>query len=181
MRVNKFSTNNRIDLYQLARLHKSSFDKSLATTLSTKRLSKLYQILFENLNFECLYIENFEKEILGAVIIKDKNLKKVKTYKLFYLAYLLVTGFFKNPIFWFNSFLKNRNLYRGLTYDYEISTIFVSSKHRSQNVGTELVNFLKNNNFKNIIVNTDIAENFYIKNGFNLVRVVNNISVFSLK
>ena len=25
------------------------------------------------------------------------------------------------------------------------------------------------------------TENFYIKNGFNLIRVVNNISVFSLK
>ena len=99
MKVKKFSPNNKIDLYQLARLHKSSFDKSLATTLSAKRLSKLYQILFENLNFECLYIENFEKEILGAVIIKDNNLKKIKSYKLFYLAYLLITGFIKNPIF----------------------------------------------------------------------------------
>lgn len=64
---------------------------------------------------------------------------------------------------------------------YDFYQNLVSSKHRSQNVGTELVNFLKNNNYKNIIVNTDIAKNFYIKNGFNLVRVVNNISVFSLK
>ena len=53
-------TGAKIDLYQLAMLHKSSFDKSLAF-LSTNKLSKFYKILFVDMNYECFYIENSEK------------------------------------------------------------------------------------------------------------------------
>jgi len=181
MNAKKFSSKNTIDFYQLAILHKSSFDKSLATTLSAYFLSKFYKILFVDMNYECIYIENSEKEILGALIIKNNHFKKIKLKKYLNISFLLFTGFLNSPIFWINSVLKNRNLYKGLSYDYEISTIFVSSEHQSKNIGTELINFLKDNKFKNIIVNTNIAESFYIKNGFNLIRVVNDISVFSLR
>ena len=181
MNVKKFYSKSKIDLYQLAMLHKSSFDKSLATTLSTNKLSKFYKILFVDMNYECFYIENSEKEILGALILKNNNFKKVKPIKYLNITFILITGFFNNPIFWNKSVLKNKNLYKGLSYDYEISTIFVSSEHRSKNIGTKLINFLRDNEYKNIVVNTDIAENFYLKKGFYLIRVVNNISVFGIK
>lgn len=181
MNVKRFSSKSKIDLYQLAKLHKSSFDKSLATTLSANMLSKFYKILFVDMNYQCFYIENSEKEILGALIIKNNNFKKIKFNKYLNISLLLLTGILNHPIFWINSILKNKNLYKGLSYDYEISTIFVSKNHQSKNIGTELINYLKENDFKNIIVNTDIAKNFYFKNGFNLIRIVNNISVLIMK
>ena len=83
MNVKKFYSKSKIDLYQLAMLHKSSFDKSLATTLSTNKLSKFYKILFVDMNYECFYIENSEKEILGALILKNNNFKKNKILQTF--------------------------------------------------------------------------------------------------
>ena len=115
MNAKKFSSKNTIDFYQLAILPKSSFDNSLATTLSAYFLSKFYKILFVDMNYECIYIENSEKEILGALIIKNNHFKKIKLKKYLNVSFLLFTGFLNSPIFWINSVLKNRNLYKGLS------------------------------------------------------------------
>ena len=94
------------------------------------------------------------------------------------LCLLLLQGLVSHPIIFMKNLVQNLGLYSNLQYENEISTIFIRKKSRSQNIGSELIDFIRVNNYKNIIVNTNIAQDFYLKNNFKLLKVRRGVSVF---
>lgn len=168
----------KIDLLEVAKLHKKTFVKSPATLLSIKSLSKYYEIMLENKNLYLIYAFENDNQLMGALFLKPKIQNKIGIKEIFLLTSQLIKPIFLNPIFYFLSYLKNRKLYFDLNYDFEIQTIFVNSNYRNKNIGSDLINYLNKINFSNLIVNTNIAEKFYLKNKFILIRKIKDISIF---
>jgi hypothetical protein len=165
-------------LPEVAKLHKLAFDKSLMTTMKTSNLINFYNILLQNKSIILIYKLNNLRELDGALFLRPREAKKIGLRMLMSLCLLLLQGLVSHPIIFMKNLLQNLGLYSNLQYENEISTIFIRKKSRSQNIGSDLINFTRVNNYKNIIVNTNIAQDFYLKNNFKLLKVRRGVSVF---
>ena len=80
-------------LNEVANLHKRYFQKTIATTLSNKDLSKLYFYLLKN-EIVSLFIALDKNKVVGSMSYKEKiDLKKTKIFDIILITILLFKGF----------------------------------------------------------------------------------------
>ena len=156
-------------LNEVANLHKRYFQKTIATTLSNKDLSKLYFYLLKN-EIVSLFIALDKNKVVGSMSYKEKiDLKKTKIFDIILITILLFKGFIKHPLTWIVELTFKFNLYKNYPKETEIILIFVDQNYRGQNIGENLLKKLQSKN-KNICVDTRKnnlnAIKFYKKNGF---------------
>ena len=172
--VNIKKGNNKL-IYELAKLHKLSLSNTVATSLSTKNLAKLYELLIriDYLNVIVAIDEN--SNILGGLTYTFNNKKKkVKIIQLLAIVRIIIFGFINKPIvFLVETYYKYR-IYKNIDYEVNILTLFVDENNQSSGIGRELLSYLKRDFKSNISVDTRTNNkrgiNFYTKNGFKAVR-----------
>ena len=100
MKITSLKKENKRLIYELAKLHKLSLKNTVATSLSTNNLAKLYELLIiiEYLNVIVAVSEN--KNIIGGLTYNFKSKKqKIKLSNKFKIVYIMIFGFIKNQSF----------------------------------------------------------------------------------
>ena len=175
MKIVNIKQGNKKLIYELAKLHKLSLSNTVATSLSTKNLAKLYELLIriDYLNIIIAIDEN--NNILGGLTYTFSNKKKkVTIIQLFAIVRIIIFGFINKPIvFMVETYYKYR-IYKNIDYEVNILTLFVDENNQSSGIGRELLSYLKRDFKSNISVDTRTSNkrglNFYTKNGFKAVR-----------
>ena len=158
--------------YQIAILHKLSLKKTIASTFSFKRLSKIYQFLVANKIFKIIVaIEN--NKIVGCLSYKYTNIFWKPNMLLVLFAHSLV-GIISHPYTWLIESFYKIGLYKNVKSKVNIVTLFVDKEHQNKKIGHVLVSKIIERYKNDISVDTR-AENieaikFYKKNGFKTVK-----------
>jgi ribosomal protein S18 acetylase RimI-like enzyme len=159
----------KYELFQVANIHKDVLHKTIATTLSSKNLSKLYALLILSKNLEIVIATNSTNEILGSILI-NKNKFNFFNLNIIKIFFILISGFLIHPTIWIKEIYFKVGLYKKLTYNIKIQAVIINSKYQGQGIGKELLNYVINNNLGKIVLDTRadnyIAQKFYLENNF---------------
>lgn len=161
----------KYELNQVANIHKDVLHKTIATTLSSKNLSRLYELLILSKNLEIVIATNSSNEVLGSILInKNKfNFLNIKMIKLFFI---LISGILKHPTIWIKELYFKIGLYNKLTYNLKIQAVIINSKYQGQGIGKELLNYVINNSSGKVVLDTRVdnytAQKFYLENSFHI-------------
>ena len=158
----------------LANLHQSILRGSIASTLSTKDLAKLYKILIRNNIMEVTIVEDNDN-LVGSISCTISSIFKIKKNIDFIKILIIFSfGFFHHPIIWATeSFYKLFSYYK-VSSKINIVFLFVDNTKRGKNIGTNLIQSVIKKHVNSISVDTRTdnhnAIKFYKKNGFNLIK-----------
>lgn len=175
MKIISLKKENKKLIYELAKLHKLSFKSTIATSLSTNNLAKLYELLILIDYLNVIVAVNEINKVIGGLTYTFKSKKqKIKLSHKFKIVYIMIFGFIKKPIVCIvETYYKNR-IYKNLDHEVNILTLFVDRDSQSSGIGHQLLTHLKNDYSSNVSVDTRTSNkraiNFYIKNGFKTVR-----------
>tara|TARA_A100001015_G_scaffold85588_1_gene95125 strand:+ start:1962 stop:2513 length:552 start_codon:yes stop_codon:yes gene_type:complete len=158
--------------YEIAILHKLSLKKTIASTFSFKRLSKIYQFLVANNIFKIIVaIEN--NKIVGCMSYKYTNNYWKPDMLLILFAHSLI-GIISHPYIWLIESFYKFGLYKNVESKVNIVTLFVDKEYRNKKIGHLLLNNIIERYKNDISVDTRIenidAIKFYKINGFKTVR-----------
>jgi GNAT superfamily N-acetyltransferase len=173
MKVLQLTKDTNYEIYQqISLLHKSSLTKTIATTLTTNRLSRLYIFLIKNNLLKVIYIQIGET-VAGCASYSQKN--KNYTFKqLFELCLISLTGLILHPLVWIIESYFKKGLYKDLKFESKLVTLFVNKELQNKSIASGLVSYIKENEPLPIVVDTrninHSALNFYNKNGFHTVN-----------
>lgn len=173
MKVIQLTKDTKHDIYQqISSLHKSSLTKTIATTLTTNRLSRLYIFMIKNNLLKVIYIQIGET-IAGCASYGKKNLNY--TYKqLFQLCLISIPGLILHPLVWIIESYYKKGLYKDQKFESKLVTLFVNKELQNKSIASDLVSYIKENEPLPIVVDTrninHSALNFYNKNGFHIVN-----------
>ena len=158
--------------YEISILHKLSLKKTIASTFSFKRLSKIYQFLVTNKIFKII-VAIEDNKIVGCLSYKYTNILWKPNMLLVLFAHSLV-GIISHPFTWFIESYYKIGLYKNVKSKVNIVTLFVDNEYQNKKIGHVLVNKIIERYKNDISVDTR-AENieaikFYKKNGFKTVK-----------
>ena len=158
----------------LANLHQSILTGSIASTLSSKDLAKLYKILIRNNIMEVTVVEDNDN-LVGSISCTISSIFKIKKNIDFIKILIIFSfGFFRHPIIWVTeSFYKLISYYK-VSSKINIVFLFVDNTQRGKNIGRNLIQSVikKHNNSISVDTRTDNhnAIKFYKNNSFKVVR-----------
>jgi ribosomal protein S18 acetylase RimI-like enzyme len=159
-------------LVQIVSLHKESFDKTIATTLSDKKLLDVY-IHILKYNVIKLIVAKIDEDVVGCASYRE-NTKKYKLNQLIKLSLLSFTGLILHPLTWLKETYYKIGLYNNISSSTHIVTLFVSKRYQNNQIGKKLLDSVVDFFPKNLTVDTRVenikAIKFYEKNNFVVVR-----------
>ncbi len=159
-------------LVQIVSLHKESFDKTIATTLSDKKLLDVY-IHILKYNVIKLIVAKIDEDVVGCASYREKT-KKYKLNQLIKLSLLSFTGLILHPLTWLKETYYKIGLYNNISSSAHIVTLFVSKRYQNNHIGKKLLDSVVDFFPKNLTVDTRVenikAIKFYEKNNFVVVR-----------
>lgn len=159
-------------LVQIVSLHKESFDKTIATTLSDKKLLDVY-IHILKYNVIKLIVAKIDEDVVGCASYRE-NTKKYKLNQLIKLSLLSFTGLILHPLTWLKETYYKIGLFNNLSSSAHIVTLFVSKRYQNNQIGKKLLDSVVDFFPKNLTVDTRVenikAIKFYEKNNFVVVR-----------
>ena len=175
MKITNLNKENKELMYELAKLHKLSLKNTVATSLSTKNLAKLYELLVKIDYLNVIIATNENKNIIGGLTYTFKSKKQIiKLSQKFKISLIMIFGFIKKPIVCIVETYYKYRIYKNLDHEVNILTLFVDRDSQSSGIGNQLLNHLKKDYRSNVSVDTRTSNkraiNFYIKNGFKVVR-----------
>ena len=160
------------DLLQVVKLHKESFDKTIATTLSDQKLFKVYNSIIKY-NVVRFIIAKVDEDIVGCLSYRDMN-ERYTFSQLIKLGFLSLTGIIFHPFTWAKENYFKLGLFKNVISSAHIVTLFVSKDYQDNKIGQELMNFIMNLFSKNLTVDTRVenvkAIRFYEKNNFKIAN-----------
>tara|TARA_B100000123_G_scaffold270750_1_gene249178 strand:- start:609 stop:1160 length:552 start_codon:yes stop_codon:yes gene_type:complete len=173
MKVLEITSNvDKSIFYEIAVLHKLSLKKTIASTFSFKRLSKIYQFLVINKIFRIVVVIENDK-IVGCMSYKFTN-NFLKPYMLPILLAHSIVGLFSHPYIWLLESFYKIGLYKNIESKINIVTLFVNTEYQNKKIGHILVKNVIERYKSGISVDTRTdniqAIKFYKKNGFKKVR-----------
>ena len=173
MKVLQLTKDTNYEIYkQISSLHKSSLTKTIATTLTTNRLSRLYIFLIKNNLLKVIYIQIGET-VAGCASCRQKN-KNYTPKQLFELCLISLTGLILHPLVWIIEIYFKKGLYKDLKFESKLVTLFVNKELQNKSIASDLVCYIKENEPLPIVVDTrninHSALNFYNKKGFRTVN-----------
>lgn len=159
--------------FNLANLHQSILTDSIASTLSSKNLAKLYKILIRNGIMEVTVVEDND-DLVGSISCTISSIFKIKKNIDFIKILIIFSfGFCRHPIIWITE-----SFYKLITY-YKVSSkinivfLFVDNTQRGKNIGKTLIQSVIKIHTSSISVDTRTdnhnAIKFYKNNGFRQV------------
>ena len=159
-------------LVQIVSLHKESFDKTIATTLSDKKLLDVY-IHILKYNVIKLIVAKIDEDVVGCASYRE-NTKKYKLNQLIKLSLLSFTGLILHPLTWLKETYYKIGLYNNISSSTHIVTLFVSKRYQNNQIGKKLLDSVVDFFPKNLTVDTRVenikAIKFYEQNNFVVVR-----------
>ncbi len=175
MKITNLKKENNELIYELAKLHKLSLKNTVATSLSTKNLAKLYELLINIDYLNVIVAINENNNIIGGLTYTFKSKKqKIKLSHKFKILLIMIFGIIKKPIVCIVETYYKYRIYKNLDHEVNILTLFVDRDIQSSGIGHQLLIYLKNDYKSNVSVDTRTinkrAINFYIKNGFKIIR-----------
>tara|TARA_Y100000817_G_C16729904_1_gene487530 strand:- start:204 stop:764 length:561 start_codon:yes stop_codon:yes gene_type:complete len=161
--------NNRINYLSI--LHKKVFEGTIATTLMTNNLSRLYRLLIKNNIISVNVAFDEDENFLGALTVKISSFNAranfIDTLKI---IFILFQGLLLHPFVWIREYYYKIGLYKGVDSKINIITLFVDTDYQGKGVGEQLVKNIKEQYKTKISVDTrsdnQMAIDFYIKHGF---------------
>tara|TARA_A100000164_G_C21619037_1_gene635693 strand:- start:110 stop:673 length:564 start_codon:yes stop_codon:yes gene_type:complete len=156
----------------LSILHKKVFEGTIATSLMTNNLSRLYRLLIKNKIISVNVAFDNDENFLGALTVKKKSSYKIKmnlidTLKIIFIS---LQGLLLHPFIWMREYYFKIGLYKGIDSKINIITLFVDTDYQGKGVGEQLIQNIKDQYKRKISVDTrsdnQKAIDFYIKNGF---------------
>jgi len=171
MKIIQLSGNEDSHIKCLSILHKKSFKETIATTLMTNNLARLYRLLIKNkiISVNVAFDEN--KTLIGAITVKTNNYKrKKKLVDILKIIFLLLQGLLLHPVVWIREYYYKIGLYKGIDSKINIITLFVDTEYQDKGVGKNLIRNIKDQYKTKISIDTrtdnQMAIDFYLKNGF---------------
>ena len=159
-------------LVQIVSLHKESIDKTIATTLSDKKLLDVY-IHILKYNVIKLIVAKIDEDVVGCISYRE-NTKKYKLNQLIKLSLLSFRGLILHPLTWLKETYYKIGLYSNISSSAHIVTLFVSKRYQNNQIGKKLLDSVVDFFPKNLTVDTRVenikAIKFYEKNKFVVVR-----------
>ena len=173
MKVKKITKGSDIDIFEeIASLHKESLKRTIASTLSTSRLAKVYSYMVEKEILQIITAEEGSR-VVGSLSYK-KSSRKTSTSNLIFLIYKSVPGFVRHPLVWFVEPYFKIGLYKGIKSKLNIVTLFIEVDYQNKKIGQLLVNYIISEYKNDITVDTrsnnKAALDFYKKNKFVIVN-----------
>jgi GNAT superfamily N-acetyltransferase len=157
--------------YNIAELHKNSLKKTIASTLSVKALGKVYKQLVEKKIFVVHAVE-VELNIVGTLSYRFKN-KKISLFTMMSILPYILYGFLRHPMVWFIELYYKLGLYKNISSEVNIVTLFVDKEFQKNNIGQKLIESVVAIHKNDLTVDTRVSNTgglrFYEKNNFKIV------------
>ena len=168
---NNYTTN---ELISTSKLHKKILINSIATNMSTKSLSLLYDLLIKNKKLLVANaIEN--NEVIGSISVVV-NKTSIRDFNLDFLKiiYHLSLSYIRRPINTLKESYFKYVAYKNIISEKNVIFLFVEEHYRGKKVASNLLNLVLKNLRGSISVDTNsdnrIAINFYKKNNFVIIN-----------
>ena len=157
----------RITINYLSILHKKVFE-TIATTLMTNNLSRLYILLIKNNIISVNVAFDEDENFLGALTVKMNSLNvRANFIDTLKIIFILFQGLLLHPL-GIREYYYKIGLYKGVDSKINIITLFVDTDYQGKGVGKQLVKTLDTTETKISDTRSDnqMAIDFYTKNGF---------------
>jgi len=145
--------NNRINYLSI--LHKKVFEGTIATTLMTNNLSRLYILLIKNNIISVNVAFDEDENFLGALTVKMNSLNvRANFIDTLKIIFILFQGLLLHPFVWIREYYYKIGLYKGVDSKINIITLFVDTDYQGKGVGEQLVKNIKEQYKTKISVDT---------------------------
>ena len=121
--------NNRINYLSI--LHKKVFEGTIATTLMTKNLSRLYRLLIKNNIISVNVAFDEDENFLGALTVKTNSFNiRANFIDNLKIIFILFQGLFLHPFVWTREYYYKIGLYKDVDSKINIITLFVDTDYQ---------------------------------------------------
>ena len=171
MKIVQIRSDDKNRINYLSILHKKVFEDTIATTLTTNNLSRLYTLLIKNKIISVNIAFDEDENFLGALTVKLTSYDLKRNFNdTLKIIFVLLQGLLLHPFVWIREYYYKIGLYKGIDSTISIITLFVDTDYQGKGVGEQLIKNIKDQYKSKISVDTrsdnQMAIDFYVKNGF---------------